>query len=267
MLQNPSKIVRTMKEQAKFKRSELELLPITLGKVLVSSGRAFDASRRIIDWAFVEMPPTPKNKKTWSSSTKNQLPHPDAAGIFRHLPFDYGDYSSIYVPGNPLPSIEGFSELEMGKWYFKIGRTTDMTAGICHGTKMILRTSGSNELTGARTQYDKSGDHRMLSNPVDFIEEYIILNARLGVTTMQHEDFSQPGDSGALIIDATGAVAGLMYGNYSAQTGPMNVLDGTYHAAGLVTTMPNVLKSIAMKTTPRDASGKPTGPPGQLLLP
>lgn len=195
--------------RSELQQPKFEQLPIKLGKVFVSSG-AFNASQRIIDWAFVEMPPTQENKDIWSSQLKKQLPHDTTAGIYRHLPQDYGIDSMPYFPGDPPRSIRGFSELKMGEWYFKIGRTTDMTAGICHGTKMILRTSGTKELSGVRTRDDKSGNPHKLSNPVDFISEYLIMSVRAGVTLMQHEEFCQPGDADALVLDANGDVAGLL---------------------------------------------------------
>lgn len=45
-------------KDAKRKRESLQQMPRTIGKVLVSSGRAFNAAQRVVDWAFVEMPAT-----------------------------------------------------------------------------------------------------------------------------------------------------------------------------------------------------------------
>lgn len=175
---------------------------------------------------------------------------------------NYAKDLALYAPGNPLRSLQGFSELEKGQWYFKVGRTTAITAGLCHGTKMIL---GTGYLTGVRTKYDNTGKRSRLAKPVVFVEEYIILNSRLGMGVEKQQDFCQAGDAGGLVIDSRGFVAGLMYANYSSQTGPLND-EGWYVAAGLAMTMPDVQASIGLKTTPLDSSGSPIGSPGELLL-
>ncbi|MCJ1271059.1 hypothetical protein MMC22_010958 [Lobaria immixta] len=262
-----------------LEKEKLQQLPITLGKVLVSSGRAWSVHKRILDWAFVAMDANQVNRDTWSSPGLNQLPRADAGGLYRNLPEDLVKSSpEIYNPGNPPMSINGFSRLEKGKWYFKVGRTTDITAGICHGTKIVLNISGTEELNSGRTRYDESGKCLGLSKPVGFIEEYLIVSSKPGQDAAQQRDFCDSGDSGALIINAVGEVAGLLFARYSGQTGHLVQQEGWYpghlkqqdewyYGAGIATTMPDVLESIAMRTTPRDASGKPTGPPGQLLLP
>ncbi|MCJ1265692.1 hypothetical protein MMC22_005572 [Lobaria immixta] len=235
-------------KDAKRKRESLQQMPRTIGRVLISSGQAFNAAQRIVDWAFVEMPATQAGMS-----------------IQMHRPGNYAKDLVPYAPGNPLRSLQEFSELEKGQWYFKVGRTTAITAGLCHGTKMILRTLGTGYLTGVRTKYDNTGKRSRLAKPVEFVEEYIILNSRLGMGVEKQQDFCQAGDAGALVIDSRGFVAGLMYANYSSQTGPLND-EGWYVAAGLAMTMPDVQESIGLKTTPLDSSGSPIGSPGELLL-
>lgn len=260
-----------------LEKEKLQQLPITLGKVLVSSGRAWSVHKRILDWAFVAMDANEVNRDIWNSPGKNQLPRKDAAGLHQNLPKNFGS-STPYAPGDPPMSITGFTRLEKGKWYFKLGRTTGITAGICHGTKIILNVSGTEELTRGRTRYDESGKCLGLSKPVGYIEEYLIVSSKPGKDAAQQRDFCDSGDPGALIIDALGEVAGLLFARYSGQTGHLvqqqgwypghlTQQDEWYYGAGIATTMPDVLESIAMRTTPRDASGKQTGPPGQLLLP
>lgn len=151
-----------------------------IGKVLLSLGETFNIDRHIIDWEIVEMPSSPENRNFWSSQVKNQLPYEAAAGIYKHLAMDYKSSISSYTPGNPEKTFQEFSKLRMGQWYFKVGQTTAITAGFCHGTKVILRTSGTEELTIARTQYEKTGKSHRLSEPVEFVEEYIILNVKSG---------------------------------------------------------------------------------------
>lgn len=280
MDQKKAKAVKAQRDLG-LEKEKLQQLPITLGKVLVSSGKAWSVHKRILDWAFVAMDPNPVNKDIWSSQGKNQLPPADAAGLYLNLPenFVQGSRPDPYNPGDPPDSINGFTRLEKGKWYFKVGRTTGITAGICHGTKVILNISGTEKLTGARTRYDESGKFLGLSKPADFIEEYLIVSSKLGQNAAHPQrDFCDSGDSGALIIDAFGEVAGLLFASYSGQTshlvpqqgwypGKLEQEDEWYFGAGIATTMPDVLESIAMRTTPRDSSGRAIGPPGQLLFP
>lgn len=261
-----ARLVEAKRRQG-LQRAKLDKLPITLGKVLVSSGRGWNASKRIIDWAFVELIPTQENIDIWNSPSKNRLPREDAAGLFKHLPGDYVPKTGEYLPGDPPGTVRGFSRLQKGQWYFKVGRTTAITAGICHGTTIILRTSGTEEVTGSRSQYDSSGKFCGLSKPVDFIEELIIVNSRNNGGFLEQDEFCQLGDSGALIIDTEGYAAGLLFASYSGNNGPLNPEQGLCFAAGIAMTMPDVLESIGTRTTPRDASGNPTGPPGRLLLP
>ena len=263
-----------------LEKEKLQQLPITLGNVLVSSGKAWSVHKRILDWAFVAMDPNPVNKDIWSSQGKNQLPPADAAELHLNLHenFVQGSHADPYNPGDPLFSINGFTRLEKGKWYFKVGRTTGITAGICHGTKIVLNIFGTETLTGARTRYDESGKFLGLSKPADFIEEYLIVSTKPGQNAAQQRDFCESGDSGALIIDADGEVAGLLFARYSGQTGHLVPQQGWYpgkfkqehewyFGAGIATTMPDILESIAMRTTPRDSTGKAIGPPGKLLFP
>lgn len=64
------------------------------------------------------------------------------------------------------------------------------------------------------------------------------MNAKNGKYLGWEEDFCQPGDSGALVIDSMGNAAGLLYSNYSGQTGPLGQGYGWYCAAGIAT--PNI---------------------------
>lgn len=132
---------------------------------------------------------------------------------------------SYMDPDDRLES-QGFSELIKDQWYFKVGRTTAITTGICHGAKVILRTPGTGEIIIDRTQYGKTGRSHKLSEPVGYVEEHIILNSssgegfhmqqiqrqkRLDEIGIFSEDFCQPGDSGALIIDSQGCAAELLF--------------------------------------------------------
>lgn len=122
-----------------------ESMPRYLGKVLVSSGRTVDETR-ILDWAFVEV--------ASGSPQVDQL-------LFGHniLPEIPGSLKPAkYVPGTDysgagLP-VPGFGEIEPGEWYFKCGRTTSITTGLCNGTDAYCNWPDDAD----RCRYDVNGE-------------------------------------------------------------------------------------------------------------
>ncbi len=161
--------------------------------------------------------------------------------------------------------IKGFSEITKGHWYCKVGHTTDITTGICHGTEVYCNIID----VGQRTSYDEETLQPTLQKAT-YTEELVILNSKCGQSVYIQEDFCQPGDSGAWIIDTDQCIAGVLFGSITGQCGPANLAlprTGFYINAGMITSMPQVLKSIALWTTPRFMNGRPTGPPGYLELP
>ncbi|MCJ1466083.1 hypothetical protein MMC07_004702 [Pseudocyphellaria aurata] len=137
--------VKETEKKTKLDQEKLQRLPIKLGDVLVSSGRAGSVHKRILDWAFVAMDDNPVNRDIWKSSVKNQCLHKEAQGMHKHSPYAYGNHD-IYAVGDPPKAITGYSSLQMGEWYFEVGRTTGITTGVCHGTKIILSMSGNKDL-------------------------------------------------------------------------------------------------------------------------
>ena len=71
---------------------------------------------------------------------------------------------------NP-PAITGIGPLRKGNSYFKIGRTTDITTRICHGTEAYVN------LGGMRSKYDTLG-RRGAYEDVGYTTEYVILSSQ-----------------------------------------------------------------------------------------
>lgn len=248
-------------EMAKLKLAKLgslvpilERMPIHIGRVLISSGKAISATNNSLDWVFVEL-----DDQIFDSPGRNLLP-------LYHL-------SAVKIPTviTQTVSTEGgnhiydFSEVKKRHWYLKVGRTTNVTTGICHGTEVYCNIIGAKH----RTRYDETNMQPTLVE-VDYTEELVILNREVGEWIDEQSDFCQPEDSGSWLIDSNQEVAGLLFGSITSLCGPLNKnrpTSGPYVNAGLVTSMAEVQKSIAAWTTPRDSNGTPTGPPGVLSLP
>lgn len=254
--------LQSMLAKLNIMRQSLAQMPMDVGNVLISSGKGLTSQNRILDWAFVEV--LPENSDKFDTPDRNQLPLEMAAGLYLNNANTYNPHLTNYSTFSSSASIEGFGKIEKGQWYFKVGRTTDITTGVCHGTEAYVKMPDVSH----RTQYDDNGIAAE-AKEVDFTEEYIILNSKSAFADEQ-KDFCQPEDSGALIIDVEKRVAGLLFGSLSGECGPTDpglVITGCYYNAGMVTSMPDILSSIAAWTTPRSRSGQPTGPAGFLSLP
>lgn len=68
----------------------LERMPITIGRVLISSGKAISATKSSLDWAFVEV--DARSKQIFDNPNKNLLPSSTSSGI-------YGKNASSYDKG------------------------------------------------------------------------------------------------------------------------------------------------------------------------
>ena len=247
------------------KLDALQQMPYTVGNVLVSSGKfmsSHQANTSInLDWAFVEVSTSvPLQRRL------NELPRGSTQGLHIKKPQDYG-LDGTYVGDGLILPFQGFSKIEPGHWYFKQGRTTGITTGICHGTELYSPRSG-NDLV----RYNAEGKEVKATEGVN--KEWIILDKELpglGRPEPIQKTFCLQGDSGSFVVNEHGEVAGLMYGNLRGHCGPSeqsSTEEGrTYVNAGLVTSMDDVLTSIADKTIPRDGNQRPTGPPGVLSLP
>ncbi|RDW61786.1 uncharacterized protein DSM5745_10458 [Aspergillus mulundensis] len=125
--------------EAELKKTALDKMPVKLGRVLLSSSscqispkaraeRANTGRKRVQDWALLELNPEPFNNNKLNYFTTMPRLYP------RDTPFNPvtdGPASLLLRPGQPLD--DEFGHLSGGKWYFKMGRPTNITSGICNG--------------------------------------------------------------------------------------------------------------------------------------
>lgn len=216
------------------KKTIVEKMPLTLGKTIIASGRGLTPFRRTLDWAFVE---------THTLGSMNQLPTSD--NFIGRKPKDYTDEpNSLALPDK----LRGISKIQKGHWYFKIGRTTGITTGVSNGTEAYVM------LDVRRHMLDGGGMMKMMAKP-GYSEELVIINAKHGLTSQLYQDtFCRSGDSGAIIVDIDGQVAGLLWGEVTGACGPITNertrerAGGQYVSAGLVTDITDVVRSIEVRT-------------------
>ena len=161
----------------------VNLMPVTTGHVALASGKSL-VNNRIIDWAFVDM-----NQNSLGLVTPNIMPVIPAA----QTPDKYGlrDGTSIVVK---LPLDDEFGRLEKYSYYLKVGRTTDITAGLSNGTLSTCKWPNED-----RQRYDSEGHEVFVK--ANRTEEHVIFSKRPRVTEHQQSKFSAPGDSGSVIIN------------------------------------------------------------------
>ena len=228
-------------------------LPMNVGRPLVSSGAAISQDRSIIDWAFVEMPLALHETLQREGQYVNRLPSARHKSL-KKAGFPEGKYSwAVVVPDARTPDEVSFcavkfGAMEKGHRYFKQGRTSAITVGECNGTETEL-----NQIDHVR--YDEDGKkHHMKETTA---RQLVILSMEREGD--QKTEFSKPGDSGSFIIDGSGRVCGLLYGEHTG------FCDKRYEVgAGLVTCMTDVLASVGRKTTSWNDKGEETK--GQLFL-
>lgn len=131
------------------KRKMFESGPRLLGKLINTSGNTiFDG--RIVDWAFIKL-----DDHNFNSSPNKMFPVPE-----EHQPWQYDPNL-----GEPLPQgtpLKDFGTLEKGGYYMKRGRSTGVTAGICHGTAVCCNWTGKED----SLRYDHSGKQIEVSRTV-----------------------------------------------------------------------------------------------------
>lgn len=232
-----------------------ETLPVDLGYPLVSSGNLVTPNHAILDWAFVEALPSLQNF-VGPKFPVNELPYRDDPQITAKPYLGSQAYTAPTIGDPPMVAFE-FGKIVKDGWYFKKGRTSSITSGICNGTECEINRTGE-------MRYTETGDLYKLGK--NTTRELIILSYQKivdGVRQGEFQDtFSLPGDSGSFVIDQFGAVCGILYGEHSGLCGPAGRED---REAGLVTSMDDVLASIAKKTARKDGKGGEVR--GQLGLP
>ena len=218
------------KKYAQQKKDILGRLPMQVGKVAYSSGEMISANNTILDWAFVETAGNP------DFHVPNRLP--DSNSI-RHLASSYKTGEGNYRVTSDKPRYARvFSEIEKGKWYFKIGRTTGITTGVCHGTEVEIQQHG-------QRRWSKTGKAIDLGPMAT--REFLIMGLSAEVFNGEPESFALLGDSGSFVFNGLGEVAGLLYGQFTGYAGPHD-RQRIYTHAGLVTSMDEVVASIEQKT-------------------
>lgn len=224
-----------------------------LGRTILSSGRRLTAENKILD----------------------QLPDRTS---FRdgNLAEDLG-YKDSYIL--PYRTAQGFASLIPGKSYWKVGRTTGLTAGICNGyvfpgplpayaflLQQMLTSQRLPEIGDTHFGIIHSID-AWIPPPTPTDEEdnalyaspQVILNATTNPKAWHREQktqqmFSDDGDTGALIMDNRCNIAGLLWGNMRAWHGRGYRWDGRTVGAGLVTDIGDVRASLkTMLGWPEDA--------------
>lgn len=211
-----------------------EKLPVQVGKVLYSSGEAMSNKKSIIDWAMVDY----SNAQSLQVPL-NQLPDIEHPDLRDNLASSYMIGEADYDVTREAPRFaEGFGEIDMGRWYFKIGRTTGLTTGVCNGTKAEVQRA-------ERVRWDEGGNKVLLDCTTT--RELVILGKSNKASEGNAQYFSEVGDSGSFVFDKAGQVAGLMYGQLTGYLGPQD-RNRIYVNAGLVTSMEEILASIKAKT-------------------
>lgn len=211
-----------------------------------------------------------KEKKLWQKIEKmNALPV-EAEFKGPTALIDLGQPEVKYGNQNANQRMRGFSDIVKGGWYFKVGRTSEITTGICNGTEATVK------IEEERQDYDQHGQPTRYVHH-DTSDNLIILNSPLNGDGRQWE-FCRGGDSGSLIIDTYGNCAGIMFGNITGFATKENSWRQDYVMAGQVTTMSAVLDSIRTKAALRRrvvginqegreiAELQPGGPDGVLTL-
>ena len=73
----------------------LERMPIAIGRVLISSGKAISITNSALDWAFVEI--DARSKEIFDNPDRNLLPLPTSAGVYRRNATDYGKLNNYFA--------------------------------------------------------------------------------------------------------------------------------------------------------------------------
>ncbi|KAL8797137.1 MAG: hypothetical protein Q9195_000604 [Heterodermia aff. obscurata] len=228
-------------------------MPRSYGRTILASGRALTSKLATLDYAFVE-----------TSAIGDY-------GLPEHL-FDYAKAapSDLGLAGSLALSSQSwrFSSIKPGKWYFKIGRTTLLTSGICNGVKAWVNAGNQHTLLGAngaveevrragkiletdqegRLVYDDEGKPKEMPGDSGYCysSEWVIINASIDSRSFKtQQEFCAPGDSGSLIIDQNGDVAGLLWGELTSFCGPTD-FQRRYARAGLVTSIVDVNEAMKL---------------------
>ncbi|OJJ42436.1 hypothetical protein ASPZODRAFT_125409 [Penicilliopsis zonata CBS 506.65] len=242
---------QAMVHDLQIQRQRGNNMPHIMGKVTDASGKAI-RRKRIMDWAFVELTDTSIDQ-FFGPNLMFEVPT-------NQQPWKYDLKLGPVIAGMPLTD---FGSLEEGGVYYKLGRTTGITGGICHGALACCHWKGGPSFLS------KNNDHNdretCLSSVVT--EEFMIINYTSHCQRhYTQSSFAESGDSGSLIINHHSLVCGLLHAGIMNYTGPPG--HGAFYAtAGLVTDINDISKSIMLRTVCKDRDGQITSSPALLGLP
>lgn len=209
-----------------------EELPEPLGRTCWASGRAFSHRGNMIDVAVVEW----ESQELKDHAAKgNKLPSGSDIRFKGQTPDDYKENFDTNGGLNRIsPTICGVTNIKKGEWYFKVGRTTGLTAGVCHGTEAFVQIHDTSHFTRTRWTADgKPGRYETLQ----YASEYVIITSKFNNPKTSQTPFNSAGDNGSLLINRFGDVAGLLFGSICNRCGPPSNETNYSANAGLATTM------------------------------
>ncbi|KAL8701645.1 MAG: hypothetical protein Q9201_004802 [Fulgogasparrea decipioides] len=114
---------------------KMAAMPTLLGRTIIASGRRLEPNLKTLDYAFVET----------GRTGRTNLPAKEEFDILKVSPGDLG-LERDFVPD---VKARGFSGFRPGDWYWKIGRTTGLTGGLCNGIDAWIPSRVSHTLFDA----------------------------------------------------------------------------------------------------------------------
>ena len=163
------------------------------------------------------------------------------------MPSDHGLKEADYNVRSEITLPVSFGKIKKGKWYFKVEQTSGVTTGLYNGAALDLNRGEE------MPWYDD--DSKLIEPTVEMdpgmqvvTRELIILALRTDPFGRETQSaFCQKGDSGSFVLDRSGDVCGLLYGNFLAFIGAQDDPRAAY-SIGLVTSMDVVAASIKTRT-------------------
>ncbi|KAL8854156.1 MAG: hypothetical protein Q9221_001078 [Calogaya cf. arnoldii] len=236
-------MVHTVKQQI----NQVEQIPVNLGRTILASQH----------YAFVETTALPHaiDNTLPEVSLVHACADPEELGLKKPV---------MYIAMDD--NIKRFENVIPGKFYFKQGRTTSITSGICNGVEAWFRP-GTRPVDWSRTCTDvvspSSASHsdnttNSIPNPKPasplpcYKAIHTIHNAPIVAEPPHiyipkpHSPFCDAGDNGALVLNRRGELAGLLWGSMESWCGPPSMQNSQTHwaGAGMVDDIQDVMLSM-----------------------
>ncbi|KAL8709508.1 MAG: hypothetical protein Q9220_005750 [cf. Caloplaca sp. 1 TL-2023] len=202
----------------------LEQMPLTLGKTLYASGKAVNHRNRIMNWAFVSCSGTSglvdgTYQNLYDPEFGNRIPTEKEMEPAPDKYFNGYSWEHMYIPCEDN-QMRGFGRIKPDRWYFKTGRSTGLTAGICNGIETYINLE--------ETYYQHDDQGKIINTSSDYAEEWVILNAHAdrhyftsdSASRWDKKTFCDEGDCGSLVIDYQGRPSGMIFGALNGFVGP-----------------------------------------------